>query len=91
MKIRSGILRILAVGVFIAGLGYSVLALAVKPVYAATCDCSDEYGDATEFCAGLDLATVDNAWFRCPTTPGNYQFKCNGDPTLFTFPCDTEP
>jgi len=87
MKIRSGILRILAVGVFIAGLGLlraggSRSSLSTQPLAIAVMSMETLPSSA----AGLDLATVDNAWFSmAPRRQAIINSNAMGDPTLFTF------
>ena len=51
-QIRKGRVWVLG-GIVLAGLVYSVLALTLTatPVYASSCNCSEEFTEAYQFCA----------------------------------------
>ena len=78
-----------AVAVLFTGIGYAGLALNATPVYASTCNCTEERVDAGEYCfsqGGNGALT----YFDCPVGGSAYVFSCVGDPnqTLFGANCD---
>jgi hypothetical protein len=68
----------LGVAIF-AGFLYSAMALHIQPAYAATCDCTEERQDASDFCANNHLGLLDT--FQCPYGTGSdhYLFTCSAD------------
>jgi len=78
----------IAVGLVIA-LVYSVLALSMHTVYAATCNCSEEVQDAAQYCSA-HYGAPQLTDFTCPFNGDNYNFVCINDPhhTFHTIPCD---
>ena len=72
-----------------AGLFYGGLALNSKPVYASSCNCTEEKMDAQAYC----LRHYGNGGiysFSCPFDGSNYLFICAGDSLLqyVELPCD---
>ncbi len=73
--------RVIASGVLLAGLLYSVLALTAKPVYASGCDCFEARQDAEEICSaygGLRSISCNS------TSTTVYAFCYEG---VIPFPC----
>jgi hypothetical protein len=62
----------------VGGLGYSTLVLSARPVYASSCDCSDDQVEAAIYCEnhipGSQLGS-----FTCPYAQTHYVFTCSFD------------
>jgi hypothetical protein len=71
-QVRKGRMWIV-VGVLLAGLAYSVLALTLtpSPVYASSCNCTEEGLEAAQVCSSHNGIRV----FECPKNTG-----CNNGP-----------
>jgi hypothetical protein len=79
MKIRARVKHLLLGVVLLGGLVYSVLALNVRPAYAAGCDCSDDYNEAVYFC-DVNYGYPGVNIFSCSPSGTYYLFTCQNDP-----------
>jgi len=90
MKTQVNVLRIVVSGVLLAGLAYSILGLApaTKIAYASSCDCTESYGDAGEYCSELGIGQLTS--FTCPSGPQSdtYTFTCSGYSGPLHGPCN---
>jgi hypothetical protein len=94
-KMRSEAVRkgkIWAVSVvLLAGLVYSLLALTLtaEPAYASSCDCHEDFTDASTFCA-VQYGDFQLTTFTCPVGPqqNEFTFQCRAGGPLFSgVPC----
>ena len=53
LNILKSARRSLLYGIFFIGMAYSMLALSAKPMYAASCNCSEELAEALAYCSPL--------------------------------------
>ncbi len=85
---KNGALRkvrtLVGYAALVAGVGYSMQALAVKPVYANSCNCTEEQSDAGFFCYNHFNRNPNLDYFICPIDLGGgsfgYEFSCTSDP-----------
>jgi hypothetical protein len=76
----SRITRLGAGSAVLAGLVYSLLVLTTSHVYAASCDCTQDQFDASQYCFS-NYNSPGLTFFRCPAPDSShYEFACAGDP-----------
>lgn len=89
MKALRKIVNWTASAVLLTGISYSCVALSAKPVYASTCNCTEEQQDADLYCEA-HFGTIGLKLFSCPVNSNEYAFICASDPreTVHLVPCD---
>jgi hypothetical protein len=77
MKTRAKMKHLLLGAVLLSGLMYSVLALNVTPVYAASCDCTIDKAEAEYWCRVHTTLDLLSSWY-CPPQGPAYFWTCQG-------------
>jgi hypothetical protein len=79
-QILRKIVNLTAGAALLTGIAYSGLALRAKPVYASSCNCTEELQDAERYCATHYNGQFLVWPFICPSGNGYYTFICYYDP-----------